>query len=65
MEIYGFNTAMVHSFDSRFQDDFQSHAQPFVAYLSFFPRSTLDGKPVSENGFDNPMVYEKSGEKEE
>lgn len=56
---------MIHSTDTRCQDDFEGSPQPFVAYLSFFRGSTVHAKPVSANRIDNPVVYEKCGKKEE
>src|ERR1700692_996670 len=65
MGVYRPYIAMFHSIDSRCQDEFESNPQPFVAYLWFFPRKTLHEIPVSGYRLNDPVVYEKCGEKEE
>jgi hypothetical protein len=53
----------MHRIGTRCQDELESNSQSFIAYLSVFHRIDLHIYKVSAKRFNDPVVYEKCGEK--
>jgi hypothetical protein len=67
MEVYRLYSAVLHRIGTRCQDELKSNSQSLIAYLSFSDsiKFNLHAKKFSGKRFNDPVVYEKCGEKKE